>query len=206
VSGGKVASGGASTRAEATGRKPAAAKRPATKQQSAAKVQTGTGSAGKSPAGKRPARKSSNSTAESRSNTRAMARVDGARGRRDGVGEVERRRKMRRRARIMVGMAVTVLLVGVLFVAVLPTSTFFDQRSETERLEAELAELEAERAAIGAEIDRLGTDSEIEAQARRNGYVQPGEEAYNILPTPIDPIGLPEVWPFTGVEEAMGVR
>lgn len=106
----------------------------------------------------------------------------------------------------MVGAAVSVLLVGVLIVAVLPTSTFFEQRSTTERLEGELAEIEAERAALGADVERLGTDSEVEAQARRNGYVQPGEEAYNVLPTPIDPIGLPEVWPFTGVEEAMGVR
>lgn len=135
-----------------------------------------------------------------------MSRVDGPRGRRDGQGEADRRRKVRRRARFVVGAAVSVLLLGVLIVAVLPTSTFLDQRSETERLEAELAEIGAERAALGTEIERLGTDSEIEAQARRNGYVRPGEEAYNVLPTPIDPIGLPEVWPFTGVEEAMGVR
>jgi cell division protein FtsB len=106
----------------------------------------------------------------------------------------------------VVGAVLSVLLLGVLIVAVLPTSTFLEQRSETRELEAQLAEIEAERAALAAEMDRLGTDSEIEAQARRNGYVRPGEEAYNILPTPIDPIGLPEVWPFTGVEEAMGVR
>lgn len=135
-----------------------------------------------------------------------MSRVDGPHGRRDGVGEETRRRKVRLGARFMVGAALTVLLVGVLFVAVLPTPTFLEQRSDTARLESELSELEAERSEIQAEIDRLGTDSEIEAQARRNGYVQPGEEAYNILPTPIDPIGLPEVWPFTGVEQAMGVR
>lgn len=144
--------------------------------------------------------------ASGRANRRAISRVDGPRGRRDGAGEEARKRKVRRRARVTAGLAVTVLLVGVLFVAVLPTSTFLDQRSDTSRLEAELAEIEAERATIAAEIERFGTDSEIEAQARRNGYVRPGEEAYNVLPTPIDPIGLPEVWPFTGVEEAMGVR
>ena len=106
----------------------------------------------------------------------------------------------------MIGVAVTVLLVGVLFVAVLPTPTFLEQRSDTERLEAELAEIQTERAAVRSEVDRLGTDAEVEAQARRSGYVQPGEEAFNVLPIPIDPIGLPEGWPFTGVEEAMGVR
>jgi cell division protein FtsB len=106
----------------------------------------------------------------------------------------------------MAGLALTVLLVGVTFVAVLPTPTFFQQRSDTARLEAELAEVQAERAEVQADIERLGTESEIEAQARRNGYVRPGEEAYNILPTAVDPIGLPDSWPFTGVEEALGVR
>ena len=104
------------------------------------------------------------------------------------------------------GLALTVLLVGVLFVAVLPTPTWLQQRDDTARLEAELAEVQAERAEVAAEIERLGTDAEIEAQARRNGYVKPGEEAYNILPSPVDPIGLPDAWPFTGVEEALGVR
>lgn len=198
---GKAATGkGAGTKVRSgtvTARKPAvpkpAARKPAPpKGRSAVARSTGSGS--------------SNDRAGKRANSRAMSRVDGPRGRRDGQGEEARRRKMRTRARIMVGVAVTVLLVGVLFVAVLPTSTFLDQRSDTDRLEAELAEIEAERAAVADEIERLGTDSEIEAQARRNGYVQPGEEAYNVLPTPIDPIGLPEVWPFTGVEEAMGVR
>jgi hypothetical protein len=68
------------------------------------------------------------------------------------------------------------------------------------------SEVQAERAEVQADIERLGTESEIEAQARRNGYVRPGEEAYNILPTAVDPIGLPDSWPFTGVEEALGVR
>ena len=66
--------------------------------------------------------------------------------------------------------------------------------------------MQSERAGITAELERLGTDSEIEAQARRNGYVRPGEEAYNIRPSPVDPVGLPDTWPFTGVEAALGVR
>lgn len=96
--------------------------------------------------------------------------------------------------------------MGVIFVAVLPAPTFFEQRSDSADLEVELAEVKAERAAVRAELDRLGTDSEIEAQARRNGYVRPGEEAYNILPASVEPMGLPDTWPFTGVEAALGVR
>jgi cell division protein FtsB len=106
----------------------------------------------------------------------------------------------------MAGLVVTVVLAGVLVLNVLPTQSWLGQRERTSRLEAELAEVQAERAEVQAEIDRLGTDAEIEALARRNGYVRPGEEAYNVLPVPIDPIGLPDTWPFTGVEEAMGVR
>jgi cell division protein FtsB len=132
--------------------------------------------------------------------------VDSPAGSRTGTTDVARRQRSRHRARIMVGLALTVLLVGVIFVAVLPTPTWLQQRDDTARLEAELAEVQAERAEVAAEIDRLGTDAEIEAQARRNGYVRPGEEAYNILPSPVEPIGLPDAWPFTGVEEALGVR
>lgn len=185
--------------------KPAKAKSP--KSPKAARSPKPATSSRSASGGAQPASASARASRSSeRSTTRAMSRVDGPRGRRDGAGEEARRRKVRRRARIMVGVAVTVLLVGVLFVAVLPTPTFLQQRSDTNRLDTELAEIQAERAEVQAEIDRLGTDAEIEAQARRSGYVQPGEEAYNVLPTPIDPIGLPETWPFTGVEEAIGVR
>ena len=50
------------------------------------------------------------------------------------------------------------------------------------------------------------SDEEIEKEARAGGYVMPGEEAYSVLPAPVDPVGLPEVWPFTGVERALGAR
>ena len=142
----------------------------------------------------------------SSSSGKALARVDSPAGSRAGTTDATRKLRSRRRARLMVGLALTVLLVGVVFVVVLPTPTWLQQRDDTARLEAELAEVQADRAAVAAEIERLGTDSEIEAQARRNGYVQPGEEAYNILPSPVEPIGLPDTWPFTGVEAALGVR
>ena len=110
------------------------------------------------------------------------------------------------RSPLLIGVALSVILVGVLFAVAMPVPTRLKQRRDTARLEAELAEVQSERAGITAELERLGTDSEIEAQARRNGYVRPGEEAYNILPSPVDPVGLPDTWPFTGVEAALGVR
>ena len=49
-----------------------------------------------------------------------------------------------------------------------------------------------------------GGHSERGRLARENfGYVKPGEEAYNILPARTEPMGLPEGWPFTGVEQAI---
>jgi hypothetical protein len=34
----------------------------------------------------------------------------------------------------------------------------------------------------------------------------PDEEIVNVLPAPTDPIGLPDTWPFAGVEAAFGAR
>jgi cell division protein FtsB len=103
------------------------------------------------------------------------------------------------------GLAATVLLVGVLFVAVFPTRTYLTQRAATRRAEAQLHQVQADRARVKRETQRLDTPEEIANKARNDlGYVRPGEESFNILPTTTDPIGLPEVWPFTGVERALG--
>ncbi len=106
----------------------------------------------------------------------------------------------------MVGVALTVVFLGVLVVAVFPTRTWLDQRRDTKTAEAQLATLQSERARIAREATRLDTDEEIEKEARAGGYVMPGEEAYSVLPAAVDPVGLPEVWPFTGVERALGAR
>jgi cell division protein FtsB len=100
---------------------------------------------------------------------------------------------------------ITVLLVGVLFFAVFPTRSWWQQRQETATAEQRLAESEAELAKVKAEQERLRTDEEIRRRAKEEfGYVEPGEEAFNILPAPTDPIGLPDGWPFVGVERVFG--
>ena len=107
----------------------------------------------------------------------------------------------------MVVLAGSVILLGVLFVAVFPTTTYLRQRTDTRQAEAQLRAVEAERAAIKRESDKLTTPAEIEKRAREEfGYKKPGEETYNILPAPADAIGLPDTWPFTGVERALGGR
>ena len=153
-----------------------------------------------------PRRPPEKPAANRRASARALGEVDGPRGQRDGRNRAARARVQGRR-RLMVGLAATVILVGVLFVAVFPARTYFDQQAATKAAEAELREVREERAAVRRESERLETPEEIEKRAREEfGYKKPGEETYNILPAPAEPIGLPESWPFTGVERALGAR
>lgn len=113
--------------------------------------------------------------------------------------------KVRARRRALAGLAVTVILLGVLLFAIFPTRTWFQQRRDTAAAQTELDQVQAQRAKIKREQARLKTDEEIARRAKEElGYVKPGEEAFAILPAPTDPIGLPEGWPFTGVERVFG--
>ena len=115
------------------------------------------------------------------------------------------RGKVRARRRALAGLAITVILVGFLLFAVFPTRTWLQQRDDTASVQQELDEVRAERERVEAEQARLETAEEIERRAKEElNMVNPGEEAYNILPAPTDPIGLPEGWPFTGVERVFG--
>lgn len=115
--------------------------------------------------------------------------------------------KIRARRRAVAGLVVTVILVAVLLFAVFPTRTWVQQRNETSAKQTELAAIQAQRAKVQAEQEKLETDEEIERRAKEElNMVNPGEEAYNILPAPTDPIGLPTGWPFTGVERVFGAR
>ena len=88
---------------------------------------------------------------------------------------------MRRRGWAVV---VTLVAVGVLFVAVFPTRTWLGQRQELEATERRLKVLSSENAELAARVQRLNTDGEIERLAREQyNLVRPGEEAYAILPS-----------------------
>lgn len=103
----------------------------------------------------------------------------------------------------MGALAATVIAVGVLFVAVFPLQSYRTQRTATVQAEAELAEVRAERARVQREADQLRTDAEIERRAREAGYREPGQELVYPLPSATEPIGLPETWPFLGLESAL---
>jgi cell division protein FtsB len=115
------------------------------------------------------------------------------------------RGKIKARRRALAGLVVTVMLVAVLLFAVFPTRSWLAQREETAAAQQELDEIREQRATTKQATERLETDEYIEQTAVDEfGFVYPGEELYPILPSQTDPIGLPEGWPFTGVERVFG--
>ena len=89
---------------------------------------------------------------------------------------------MRRAAWALVA---SVVLVGVLFLAVFPTRTYLAQRRDLAATERRLSVLSDQNKELEAKVGRLNTDAEIERLAREQyDLVRPGEEAYAILPPP----------------------
>lgn len=110
--------------------------------------------------------------------------------------------KALRRRRLGAGLVVSIVLVGFLLVGVFPTRTWLDQRSETAVAEERLARIRAEQADYEERVDELNTPEEVERQARETfGFVRPGETAYRVLPGGVDPVDLPDGWPFSGAED-----
>ena len=92
-------------------------------------------------------------------------------------------------AKRALGPALVVLvLVGILFVAVLPTRTLLEQRRDTRAATAELRDLRERNEALEERARRLRDPREIEQLAREQyGLVRPGEEPYVVLPAPPPP-------------------
>lgn len=82
----------------------------------------------------------------------------------------------------VLGRVVLGLLILAIFIfGVFPTGSYVEQRNELRDAEAELAELREENAVLQTRIERLGSDSEIELEAREFGLVRPVEENYLII-------------------------
>ena len=78
---------------------------------------------------------------------------------------------------------VTVVLVGVLFVAVFPTRTWLAQQQSIAEAEEQLDVLDEQNGILEERIAALHDDEEIERLAREQyNLVRPGEEAYALLP------------------------
>ena len=103
---------------------------------------------------------------------------------------------MRRAAWLLV---VSVVLVGIVFVAVFPTRTYLAQRRDLAAAERRVGVLSAQNDELAARAQRLDTDAEIERLAREQyNLVRPGEEAYAILPPPAPPAPAAETPPGGG--------
>ncbi len=90
------------------------------------------------------------------------------------------------------GLVVAALaLIGVLALAVFPTTAWLDQRRNHRALIAQEAALSAENQALQGRIDQLRSDEEIERLARQYNLVKPGEEPYFILPQAEPPPAAP---------------
>ena len=106
--------------------------------------------------------------------------------------------------RLIVPLLATLLLMAVLVVGVFPTRTYLSQRQAIASADANLRDLTRTNDTLQAEADRLQTDQEIESQAREHyGLVKPGEESYHVLPDPEDPLRVPDVWPFSRLQQRL---
>ena len=78
-------------------------------------------------------------------------------------------------------MVLGLVIVAVFVFGVFPTGSYVEQRNELRSAEEELADLRSENAELEARIARLGSDAEIELEAREFGLVRPEEENYLII-------------------------
>jgi cell division protein FtsB len=80
---------------------------------------------------------------------------------------------------------VLVVLIGVLFVAVFPTRTWWAQRADMTGATEQLQILDEQNHLLEQRVSALQSDDEIERLAREQyNLVKPGEEAYALLPAP----------------------
>ncbi|HUZ42861.1 MAG TPA: septum formation initiator family protein [Acidimicrobiales bacterium] len=90
---------------------------------------------------------------------------------------------IRRRALLLVVVAVMAAMGMFLFGY--PTRTYLDQRAQLTREQAMVDRLAVQNQTLQSEAARLQNTGEIERLARQDyGLVQPGQEAYAILPAP----------------------
>ncbi len=102
--------------------------------------------------------------------------------------------------RLVGPLLVLVLLGGVAFVGAFPTRTYLAQRQTLAASDARLAELIASNEATRAEVERLESDEAVEQLAREQyGLAEPDQEVYQVLPEPVAPVDVPDVWPFNKV-------
>ncbi|MCW3008942.1 MAG: septum formation initiator family protein [Solirubrobacterales bacterium] len=81
-------------------------------------------------------------------------------------------------------VALLCVLVAIVGLYVGPARSYWTARGESARKSAEVARLEHEHARLTARRKALTTPATLAAEARKLGYVMPGEKAYVIEDLP----------------------
>jgi cell division protein FtsB len=81
-------------------------------------------------------------------------------------------------------VALLCVLVAIVALYVGPAHSYWNARGEARRKGAEVARLAHEHDRLGARRKALGTAATLEAEARKLGYVMPGEKAYVVEDLP----------------------
>jgi cell division protein FtsB len=91
----------------------------------------------------------------------------------------------------------TALVAVTVGLGAIPTRTYLERRQEVALAQQQVDNLIRENDQKQARVDQLQTPEEVEAIARSEyQLVLPGEESYEVLPPPQEPVQLPEGWPF----------
>lgn len=111
----------------------------------------------------------------------------------------------RTRAAVLRLAIATLVLVAALFVFVFPTSALLDQRRALRSAEHRLAVLRDQNRKLADESRRLLSPAEIERAAReRFEMVQPGEQAWALVPQPPPAATTPSTAPSSTPTPASG--
>jgi len=129
--------------------------------------------------------------------------VDGAEDEWDDDGGRPRRSRRAIR-RVAWPLVLAVLVCITLALGVFPTRTYLERKQEVAAAQQQVDALTRENDEKQARVEQLQTDEEIEAIAREEyKLVMPGEESYEVLPPPEEPVQLPDGWPFEQIETSL---
>jgi cell division protein FtsB len=99
-------------------------------------------------------------------------------------------------ARVALWASAAVVVVVVLFVFVFPTRTYLTQRHQLSLAAQRIRVLDAQNRQLAAEADKLQSSQEIKRIARAQYHmVEPGAQAYVVLPAPAPPTTTPPAPP-----------
>jgi len=117
------------------------------------------------------------------------------------------RRAVRVIAKTISLVAVTAVLIGLLFVAVFPTRAFLDQRASIDQTADDIDSARAQIETLEARIDDFNDRIAVARIAReRFSLVYEGEELFRLSARPSEAVDLPPAWMWPGFERIVRDR